>query len=140
MLLLRYYGSKAGLFEAALREAMKLDRIATMDRASFGATIANSVSGTSGDLQALAMVALAIGDPESSTIAARVSETHVIEPLSSWLGPPDARARAIKITMLCHGFLVYTRQMPLHGAANCDMGLANWLATVIQDIVECRQA
>ena len=136
-MLLRYFGSKAGLFEAALIEATRLDRIFEQGRAGFGEHLSRLLVDVDLDIKAPAMVALSTGDPDARAIATRVTEKHVIEPLARWLGPPEARARAIQITMICMGFVTYTRQLPLSpGAKGMDRKLARWLAGTLQSIVD----
>ena len=83
------------------------------------------------------MVALSTGDAEARAIATRVTEKHVVAPLAEWLGPPDARARAVQIIMLGMGVVMYTRQLPLAPAGKgVDKKLARWLARTLQAIVD----
>lgn len=136
-LLLRYFGSKAGLFEAALTEAARLERIFEQGRAGFGEHLANLLLDVDLDVKAPAMVALSTGDADARAIATRVTEKHVVAPLAEWLGPPDARARAVEIIMLGMGVVMYTRQLPLAPAAKgSDKKLARWLARTLQAIVD----
>jgi len=136
-LLLRYFGSKAGLFEAALTEATRLDRIFEQGRAGFGEHLTRLLLDVDLDIKAPAMVALSTGDPDAREIATRVTEKHVVAPLAQWLGPPEARARAVQITMICMGFVTYTRQLPLTPAVKGpDKKLAKWLARTLQSIVD----
>ena len=136
-MLLRYFGSKAGLFEAALTEATRLDRIFEQGREGFGEHLTRLLLDVDLDIKAPAMVALSTGDPEARAIATRVTEKHVIGPLTQWLGPPEARARAVQITMICMGFVTYTRQLPLTPAVKgIDKKLAKWLAQTLQAIVD----
>jgi AcrR family transcriptional regulator len=136
-LLLRYFGSKAGLFEAALTEAARPERIFEQGRAGFGEHLANLLLDVDLDVKAPAMVALSTGDADARAIATRVTEKHVVAPLAEWLGPPDARARAVEIVMLGMGVVMYTRQIPLAPAAKgVDKKLARWLARTLQAVVD----
>jgi AcrR family transcriptional regulator len=136
-LLLRYFGSKAGLFEAALIDAMPLDRIFERGRDGFGEHLASLLLDVALDLKPPAMVALSTGDAGAREIATRVTEKYAVAPLAEWLGPPDARARAVQISMLCTGFVMYTRQLPVMPAAKgVDKKLAKWLARSLQAIVD----
>ena len=136
-MLLRYFGSKAGLFEAALTEATRLERIFEQGREGFGEHLTRLLLDVDLDIKAPAMVALSTGDPEARAIATRVTQEHVIAPLAQWLGPPEAHARAVQITMICMGFVTYTRQHPLtQGAKGVDKKLAKWLAQALQAIVD----
>jgi AcrR family transcriptional regulator len=136
-LLLRYFGSKAGLFEAALTDVMRLERIFERGRDGFGEHLTSLLLDVALDVKPPAMVALSTGDADAREIATRVTEKHAVAPLAQWLGPPDARARAVEITMLCTGFAMYTRQLPLMPAAKgVDKKLAKWLARTLQAIVD----
>lgn len=136
-LLLRYFGSKAGLFEAALTEATRLERIFEQGRDGFGEHLTHLLLDVDLDIKAPAMVALSTGDADAREIATRVTDEHVVAPLAQWLGPPEARARAVEIVMLCTGFVMYTRQLPLTPAAKgIDKKLAKWLARTLQTIVD----
>jgi AcrR family transcriptional regulator len=135
-LLLRYCGSKAGLFEAALIDAMPLDRIFERGRDGFGEHLTSLLLDAL-DLKPPAMVALSTGDAEAREISTRVTEKYAVAPLAQWLGPPDASARAVQISMLCTGFVMYTRQLPvLPAAKGVDKKLAKWLARSLQAIVD----
>ena len=136
-LLLRYFGSKAGLFEAALTEATRLERIFEQGRDGFGEHLTHLLMDEDLDIKAPAMVALSTGDADAREIATRVTDEHVVAPLAQWLGPPEAHARAVEIIMLCTGFVMYTRQLPLTPAAKgIDKKLARWLARTLQTIVD----
>jgi AcrR family transcriptional regulator len=136
-LLLRYFGSKAGLFEAALTEATRLEIIFEHGRDGFGEHLTRLLLDVDLDIKAPAMVALSTGDADAREIATRVTEKHVVAPLAQWLGPPEAHARAVQITMICMGFVMYTRQLPLTPASKgADKKLAKWLARTLQTIVD----
>lgn len=136
-LLIRYYGSKAGLFEAALKDAIRLDDLLSSDRSIFGETLVRLFLDDNIEVRAPAMIALASSDPESREIATRVTEEYGVKPLADWLGPPRAHDRAVGITMLTTGFVSFTRQiplMPLDKGVNPAMG--RWLARTIQALVD----
>jgi len=82
------------------------------------------------------IVALSIADPDARSIATRAMEERVVRPLAKWLGPPDARARALEIIILSMGFVLCTRQLPLMPVTKgFDRKLARWFAQTIQAIV-----
>jgi AcrR family transcriptional regulator len=134
-LLLRYYGSKAGLFEAALLDAMRVAPLFAMRREHFGEHIAANVLNTNVDIKPPSMIALSTGDADAREIAARVTREHVVAPLAKWLGPPDANARAAEIVILAIGFALFTRQIPL-AVGGGEKKLAKWFAQTIQSIVD----
>lgn len=135
-LLLRYYGSKAGLFEASMTDAMRLDAILAAGRARFGTHVAAQLARDDLAVKPPVLIALTSGDPEAQAIIARVTETHIVEPLAEWLGGADARARAVQITMLATGFAVYARQLPLTPGKGVEAGIVDWLAAALQAIVD----
>ncbi|NGY03965.1 TetR/AcrR family transcriptional regulator [Solimonas terrae] len=139
-MLLRYYGSKAALFEAALIAAMPLDALLVdTPRAQFGASLARLFLNTALDIRPPSIIALALGDPEARAIATRVTESHIIAPLARWLGPPDAEVRALEIVMLSMSFVQFSRQLPLvPKRRGADRKLADWFADSVQAIVEPR--
>jgi AcrR family transcriptional regulator len=137
-LLLRYYGSKAALFEAALIAAMPLaELLADTPRERFGETLAALFMNAGIDIQPPSIIALAIGDAEARAIATRVIDERIIAPLAKWLGPPDGQVRALQIVMLAMSFVQFSRQLPLipqrRGAGR---KLAQWFAASVQGIVE----
>jgi AcrR family transcriptional regulator len=138
-LLLRYFGSKAGLFEAALIDAIPQFEDLDLGQEGFGARLTGKFVEAFLDLRAQAMIALSISDPEAQAISARVMEEYGIGPLARWLGPPNARARAIRMTMLSTSFMLYTRQIPLMSPdASLDSKTADWLARSLQAIIDER--
>lgn len=136
-LLLRYFGSKSALFEAALTAAVPIAPVIAHPRAQFGRALAASLLDPDNEIRPPLMIALAAGDPEAAAIAARVMETQSIAPLAAWLGPPDPRARALEIAMLATGLVSYLRQLPLQPAsADEHRHIADWFARAVQAIVD----
>ncbi|TGD72281.1 TetR/AcrR family transcriptional regulator [Mangrovimicrobium sediminis] len=138
-MLLRYFGSKAGLFEAALTDAVRIDELLQVDRTQFGAHLAKLFTDAALDLTPPAMIALSTGDDEASEITRRVAEEQLVRPLAAWLGTPDGRVRAVEIFMLSTSFVLYTRQLPLLPASGPSRRkLAAWLSETVQAIVDAR--
>lgn len=137
-LLLRYYGTKAALFEAALIDAMPLaPLLATVQRESIGQHLSELFLDAKLQIQPPAIVVLSTGDAEAREIATRVLESQIIAPLAKWLGAPDAEARALQILTLAMGFVLFTQQIPLMPARRgSERKMANWLAGSIQAIVD----
>jgi len=135
-LLPRYFGSKAGLFEAALVEALRMEELFEQDMEHFGERLASLLMAAELNVEPLTMIALATGDPEAGAIATRVTEAHALKPLAKRLGPPDARVRALQIILLSTGFVLYMRQLPLLRSNGTDRQLEAWFAGTIQAIVD----
>lgn len=139
-LLLRYYGTKAALFEAALIEAMPLaPLLATTKREAFGQHLSHLFVDAGLGIQPPAIVALSTGNAEARAITARVMQAHIIVPLARWLGAPDAQARALQIVTLAMGFVLCTQQIPLMPQSRgAERKMAQWLAEAVQAVVDRR--
>jgi AcrR family transcriptional regulator len=136
-LLLRYFGSKSALFEAALIDAMRLDDVLTGDRARLGVRLMHVFLDRRLEIRPPALIGLSLGDPDARDIAARVTQTHVIQPMARWLGPPDAHARSLEIFMLAMGFVAYSRQLPVISSNKASQKkVAAWFARTVQQIVD----
>jgi AcrR family transcriptional regulator len=131
-LLPQHFGSKADLFEAALIDAMGDFTILEIAKKNWGVAMIDYMSGA-GEIRLPAMVILSTGDPVAREITARVTRERIIPGLAERLGPPDALARALRITMLTTGFLIYGRQLPI-GAV--DKHSKDYFAQLIQAIVD----
>jgi AcrR family transcriptional regulator len=137
-LLLRYFESKAALFEAALSEALPVERVFDMpNRHTFGTLLAEIIHDAMVGRQSASIIALCIGDEQTREIARRITEERLLEPLSEWLGGTNARDRAIEILMLSLGFLVYTQHIPLSQEGSAPRKrLTAWFAKSIQAVVD----
>ena len=136
-LLLRYFGSKAALFEAALIEAMPLATDYWEPSPAFGRHVAQALLREGESIVPEAMVALAVGDSEAAAIAARVIEERGITPLADLLGPPDGRARALEFAMLINGATIYAKQLPLRPMTPQEArAVEDWLAAAIQAVFD----
>jgi AcrR family transcriptional regulator len=128
----QHFGSKSGLFELALIEAMKANRVLDAPTSDLGRALIDYVL-DDGDIRLPAMVILSIGDPVSQEITTRVLRDQIVMQLAARLGPPDARDRAVEITMLATGFLIYTRQLPIGHVAERTR---RKFATILQAIID----
>jgi AcrR family transcriptional regulator len=131
-LLLRYFGSKANLFEEALLHAMVAQAVFERDKTRFGERMAHLLV-TEGDTNLTAMIVRSSGDMEARAITARITQTHAVEGLARWLGPPNATARAVNILILCTGFVVQCHQI---ADAPPPKATVKWLARTLQEIVD----
>ena len=138
-LLSRYFGSKAGLLEAALTDALKDKPFLEVPRAEFGKFLAKLIADyREGSYLPTAMTVLAAADPEARKIATRVVEAEIIGPIATWLGAPDARRRATAITMLGAGFVTHAHLLQVARTADLksSSSLVKWLADSFQRIVD----
>lgn len=136
-LLLRYFGSKAGLFEAALTAASPTATVISGAREDFAEGLCRALLDPSNAVRPPLMIALASGDPEAAAIAARVMERESIAPLAQWLGGPDGRARSLEIAMLATGLVSYLRQLPLREASEAERRhIEDWFTGSVRKIVD----
>lgn len=127
-LLLRYYGSKAGLFEAALREAIRIDDLIALPPEDMARTLARTLREEEHAARPMLMMAMASGEPEAARIAARVFTECSIAPMGAHLGGAeggdadgggtdgggaDGEVRALELAMLAIGYVFFTRHLPL---------------------------
>lgn len=136
-LLIRYFGSKAGLFEAALSEAMRSNDVFSTPREDLGRHLAETFTRADIEIRPPAMIALAAGDAQAAAITARVAEELAIGPMAAWLGGDNARPRAVQIFMLATSFVLYTRQVPVMPVeGGIDPAMVAWLAESLQAIID----
>lgn len=140
-MLLRYFGSKAGLFEAALASAVRLDALLQGSAKDFGRDFGRELgvilSDPGSDVTAMSMVVFSATDQEAGPIAARITEAQCIAPIAAWLRAPDARARALEIVMISSGLLIYLRQLQLGETIEQERErILEWFAGAVQAIVD----
>jgi AcrR family transcriptional regulator len=136
-ILLRYFGSKAGLFEAALVELMHIEMLIPSERSRFGREVADLLVHPQLNISPHAMIALSTGDPDAREIAIRVLQDRALAPIAAWLGAPDAEARALQVIALCTSFVLYTYQLTvLPGRAGPDPKMVEWLVESLQAVAD----
>jgi tetracycline repressor-like protein len=81
--------------------------------------------------------ALTMAEQQAGEVAIQVTSQRSLEPLAKWLGPPNARVRALQIIMLGSGFQLYARRLPLlPSAVGESKPLAKRFADSVQAIVD----
>ncbi|MFV8820004.1 TetR family transcriptional regulator [Haliea sp. E17] len=136
-MLIRYFGSKAGLFEAALIDAVRFEALPELGQEGLGKRFAQWFTDEELMLLPPAMIALSTGHEEASAITTRVAEEYAIKPLARWLGAPDGHLRALEIFMLSTSFVLYTQQLPVLQLSRAGKRkLADWFAESVQAIVD----
>ncbi|WP_395336073.1 TetR family transcriptional regulator [Novosphingobium sp. BL-8H] len=128
----RYFGTKAALFEAALIETIRQNSVFAWDKARFGETMARLIHDRS-NVTISVMLIQALSEPESRAVAAKVWRTHMIAPLEEWLGPPGAQARANNLFAMLTGVT-----LQVHGLASGQASpeQMRWVAETLQSIVD----
>ena len=133
----RYFGSKEGLFEAALSQALDLSSLLQTERRDFGAHVVRIFFETQEAPSPLAMMILSAADPLARDICVRLLQDQVVSPLGAWIGPPDGEARAARLNILWNGFLTSWKLLPLYPLQGQAMaGVRQWLETATQAIVD----
>jgi AcrR family transcriptional regulator len=131
-LVVRYFGTKAALFEQALVRAIYERGFFVRSKPNFGERMAALVVGDE-EARIPAMMVLAIADPESREIAQKVTRDVVLKSLADWLGPPDAQNRALHMLTLMNGFTIQTRHLR---TGDVPPESVRWLARSLQAIVD----
>lgn len=135
----RYFGSKAGLLEAALIDTLRIELILDVDRAAFGRHLATSTLAALEGQKASSMTVLAAADLTARDIATRAMKHLIVKPLAAWIGPPDAHERAVAIIMLGSGFMTHAQLLPLLGSPEAlgpEHPAVEWFANAVQRIVD----
>ena len=136
-LAIRYFGSKAGLYEAALQEAMRLPPDLTQDRGTFGARLAAELLNPAHEIRPPLIMALASGDAQACAIAEKMMFEVAICALSGWLGGERGRERTMAIAMLATGFALYLRQFDWPALSPSERArLSGWFAREVQALVD----
>jgi AcrR family transcriptional regulator len=110
-LVIKYFGTKAKLFEEALTAAILPIQTFQQDRARIGEAIVAAILDSGSGMHSPAMIALAVGDPESRAITERVVRDQIVDPMARWLGTKHARAVALNIVAGATGFAIFLRNM-----------------------------
>jgi AcrR family transcriptional regulator len=133
----RYFGSKEGLFEAALEASLDIGLLTSQDRSQFGRRLLDSLLNVDGQAAPLPMLVLATGDPVAREIADRVLRRQVIGPLTAWLGGAEAEVRAARLLLVSAGLFLYRTlypMAPLEGRLHPAM--RSWLEREFQSLVD----
>jgi AcrR family transcriptional regulator len=133
-LIVRYFGSKEGLFQAALEQALTVEPIIRLDRASFGKEFVELFLSWSG-YSAIRMISFAAANPDLRAHSMAQCEKRMIEPLEKWLGPPNAHARATSLLTLFTGLETFW-DLGLPSLRSMDPKLRRWLEEASQAIVD----
>lgn len=144
-LVMKYFGTKARLFEAALVSAILPLEHFQADRSKLGQTIVDAIFASS-EMNAPTMIALSLGDAESRKVASEVVLKQIIEPMAEWLakGQSDteakARSQAANIFLMTTGFSLFARNMDLDFGEETQAHTARAFAHSLQAIVEASPA
>lgn len=139
-LLLRYFGSKAGLFEAALRDAMPTDRLSKLTQDDLLELFPHTMIEHDTSIQPLLMIAMASGAPEAAAISARVFSELGVGHVADLLEGDDTRLRALQISMLSFGMAFLLRHLPISDLTSDDRERARaWYIAQVNKLLRPEQ-
>jgi AcrR family transcriptional regulator len=130
-LILRYFGSKAGLFEAALTDSINLDLVRHAPQDSKGGAALDGL--LAHDVDSTAMALLSAGDAEVRDIIVKVARERVFPVMAELIGGPNAEEKALNIIILACGHTYSTRIAPVGPGDNPET--REWMRRTIQQIV-----
>lgn len=135
-LIIRYFGTKANLFSAALNASFAENSFTQASKPTFGSRIVQGIDDPEVRIISPGMIALALGDDEAREIAAAVLATQTTERVATWLGGADAEVRATNLMVLAMGYAIYSRLLDPQLPDDTRRGSAKWMATAIQALID----
>lgn len=136
-LIRRYFGSKQGLFEAAMTDALDVSPMIACEREDFGKHVAMLYfDKVMFQGQALPMMTLGAGDPEARAVSVDVADKRLLAPLAQWLGGKNSHERAVRIIVLTSGLFTTWRLLPDRENKSMQARLRRWFEESLQAIVD----
>lgn len=136
-LTIRYFGSKEELFEAALDDMLDASILTDIDRATFGARLVETFAGSNPDSHPLRVMILSCSDARARAIIDSHVRSRLMVPLTAWLGPKEAEARAAHLLLLSAGLFFYRLIYPLEPLTGAMAPASRaWLAREFQAIID----
>jgi len=136
----RYFGSKEGLFAAALKDSIRADNISQWDRKTFGRDIARTMANHAHEdadrLHAFQFLLRAATSPATAPLLNEAVQNRFMGPIRAWIGGEDAPARARLLASVFIGLLVerLIRDEPLLGTERD--AFMDRSAALLQSLVE----
>lgn len=109
----RYFGSKLGLFSAALDATLRVEPITRLPRDTLAQSLANSFADTASFGNPLPMIVFAAADVEAQAVAQDAIQRRIVGPLGSFIGGADGEARALRVMAIASGFFTYRILYPM---------------------------
>jgi AcrR family transcriptional regulator len=137
-LIIRYFGSKEGLFEEAFSQSLDALPVFAADPADFGkVAIEMMTGGHEPTRRASGMIAHSIGDPRSREITMRLMRQRVLSRIAESMGALDGEVRAELMVMIGIGYTTMRMVIPVDDAeAGESRILAGWLVDAVQSLVD----
>ena len=136
-LIRRYFGSKEGLFRAAVEDFLQVEPFTDGPRAEFGERAVALLKYGEEIPSALAMMMHATADPEARALCSALMHARIDQPLADWLGGENAMARATQINLLWIGYMAARQVLPLPALSGEVVDETRvWLAVTIRALVD----
>lgn len=148
-LVLRYFGSKAGLFEAALRAALPLEELTRLPASEIAAKLLAMLREQDGTARAMMMIAMGSGEPEAAAIAARVFIERSLLPLAAAIDRPgdphgsdgphgsNGMVRSLELSMLTIGYAFFMKHLQLEVFCPEERDAIDaWVDTNVRELVD----
>lgn len=133
----RYFGSKEGLFEAALEDLLDAGMMTGIPRHEFGERLMDFFASRNPAPHPLRLMILSASDDRARVIVDRLLRDRLLVPLKQWLDAEDAEARAAHLLLLSAGLFFYRLIFPLEALTGAmNPALRAWLAREFQSIVD----
>ena len=133
----RYFGSKEGLFEAALESVFDHRVLTGVPRENFGhALLERLIERDESGGHPLNMMMLSTSDQGARAITERLVRTKLAAPLAQWFGTSDAEDRAARLLLVTAGLFLYRSVFPLDPlTGELSPDIRGWLESELQAIV-----
>ncbi len=134
----RYFGSKLGLFRAAVAESFTVGNLLVGERATLGERLARYLVGRRrGGFDPTLVVLRSAASPEAGPVLRAALDAQVVQPLAVWLGGADAHERAGLVVAALFG-IAAARDVLGVGALAADRAdaLAPPLAPFLQRLID----
>ncbi|WMS43176.1 TetR family transcriptional regulator [Acuticoccus sp. MNP-M23] len=141
-LISRYYGSKKGLFEAAILPHFNIDALLQGDMTDFGARVARMMldPGHKQGFDPNRALLNSVGSPEVGSQINEALTGKVVDVLASRIGGAQTRLRAALVIAILTGVDTIYRIARLDALANADQAaLGELLSASIQGLVDDRE-
>lgn len=136
-LIRRYFGSKAGLLEAALIANIQKQQMEALPPTRDGAAayIIQRILTNQTEV-VFPIVTLSANDKAAKRIGRKVLDEYILPPLADWLGEPDALARATTLFVVSCGLQLFVRASDMDDEAALSAAVLDRFRVIIQDIVD----
>lgn len=135
----RYFGSKEGLFEAAVPAAFDVQPFLAERPDGFAEAIARHLLTKEGDpaggFDATHAMVRSAGNPRAAALMREGLEARFVGPLAEWLGAPDAEVRAGLFVALLAGLSIMRDVIGLDALQAERTATERWLVALTETLI-----